>query len=204
MPCQQITDTSATHNPPLSTRSGPFTSQADCLEACKEGACCNGTTCTVKPQCQCNGTGDVFKGIGTTCSPNPCCPSLGLWFPAGEDLYTISSFGTNARTIAMPPEAGIFYFFATSAYGSTGAGACNAQIDTYTIRAGGGVVFGPRQVLTGQVGEKYAVCKPADVTSIEVEVFIPTQSWCVGEVSTTALSKFAVGCFAPGECNPLP
>lgn len=42
------------------------------------GACCNGTTCTVKPQSECNGTGEVFKGIGTTCSPNPCDPCFGL------------------------------------------------------------------------------------------------------------------------------
>jgi hypothetical protein len=139
MPCQQITNTGISYNPPLSSRSGPFTSEAECLQACKEGACCDGATCTVKPQCQCvcttgsccgpeietingitgpkcrdytqisrdaciaaGGTwrcntfctqwgGDlefgiqplpctslagsaepVFKGVGTTCSPNPC------------------------------------------------------------------------------------------------------------------------------------
>jgi len=49
-----------------------YATEADCLQACKEGACCDGTTCTVKPQCQCQGAGKVFKGVGTTCSPNPC------------------------------------------------------------------------------------------------------------------------------------
>ena len=44
----------------------------DCCEDEPEGACCEGTTCTVKPQCQCQGTGKVFKGVGTTCTPNPC------------------------------------------------------------------------------------------------------------------------------------
>ncbi len=54
--------------------SGFYATEAECLEACKEGACCNGTTCSVKPQCQCNAAaGEVFKGIGTVCSPNPCC-----------------------------------------------------------------------------------------------------------------------------------
>jgi hypothetical protein len=49
-----------------------YTTEADCLQACKEGACCEGTTCSVKPQCQCQGTGKTFKGVGTTCTPNPC------------------------------------------------------------------------------------------------------------------------------------
>lgn len=74
MPCQQITNTGIVYNPPLSSRSGPFATEADCLNACKEGACCNGATCSVKPQCQCNAAaGEVFKGVGTVCSPNPCC-----------------------------------------------------------------------------------------------------------------------------------
>lgn len=73
MPCQQITNTGISYNPPLSSRSGPFASESECLEACQEGACCNGTTCSVKPQCQCNAAaGEVFKGVGTVCSPNPC------------------------------------------------------------------------------------------------------------------------------------
>lgn len=49
-----------------------YSTLAACLEACKEGACCEGTTCTVMAQCQCQGAGKVFKGVGTTCSPNPC------------------------------------------------------------------------------------------------------------------------------------
>lgn len=50
-----------------------YTTEADCLNACREGACCEVTTCSVKPQCQCQGTGKVFKGVGTVCTPNPCC-----------------------------------------------------------------------------------------------------------------------------------
>ena len=49
-----------------------YRTEADCLQACREGACCEGTTCTIKPACQCQGTGKVFKGVGTVCSPNPC------------------------------------------------------------------------------------------------------------------------------------
>jgi hypothetical protein len=49
-----------------------YKTEAECLQACKEGACCEGATCSVKPQCQCQGTGKTFKGVGTTCEPNPC------------------------------------------------------------------------------------------------------------------------------------
>jgi hypothetical protein len=42
-----------------------------------EGACCEGTTCSVKPQCQCQGAGQRFRGVGTTCTPNPCLCATG-------------------------------------------------------------------------------------------------------------------------------
>jgi hypothetical protein len=51
-----------------------YATEAECLQACQEGACCDGTACSVKPQCQCQGAGKTFQGIGTTCSPNPCNP----------------------------------------------------------------------------------------------------------------------------------
>lgn len=49
-----------------------YATEADCLQACREGACCEGTTCTVKPQCQCQGAGKTFKGVGTVCTPGMC------------------------------------------------------------------------------------------------------------------------------------
>ena len=53
--------------------SGPHATEADCLNACKEGACCESNgTCNVRPQCQCQGAGQTFQGIGTVCSPSPC------------------------------------------------------------------------------------------------------------------------------------
>ena len=69
MPCYQ-----STNLPSGVTTTGrtSYATEADCLNACKEGACCEGTTCMVKPQCQCQGAGKVFKGVGTVCSPNPC------------------------------------------------------------------------------------------------------------------------------------
>ena len=73
MPCfKSSTNGGATGVGPPS--GGGFTTEADCLNACKEGACCESNgTCSVKPQCQCQETGQTFRGVGTTCTPNPCC-----------------------------------------------------------------------------------------------------------------------------------
>ena len=69
MPCYQ-----PTNFPPGFTTTGrtSYATEADCLNSCKEGACCEGTTCSVKPQCQCQGAGKVFRGVGTVCTPNLC------------------------------------------------------------------------------------------------------------------------------------
>jgi hypothetical protein len=80
MPCYQ-----STNLPSGVTTTGrtSYKTEADCNQACKEGACCEGTTCSVKPQCQCQGTGQVFKGVGTVCSPNPClCCNNGAIHPS--------------------------------------------------------------------------------------------------------------------------
>lgn len=69
MPCYQ-----SPNFPPGFTTTGrtSYRTEAECNQACQEGACCEGTTCTVKPQCQCQEEGQTFKGVGTTCEPNPC------------------------------------------------------------------------------------------------------------------------------------
>jgi len=48
-----------------------FDTQAECNEKCAEGACCEGTVCSIKPACGCCGE---FKGSGTTCEGGPCNP----------------------------------------------------------------------------------------------------------------------------------
>jgi hypothetical protein len=66
MPCyQQPPYAGAT---PAGGSSSSYTTEAECLDACKEGACCEVASCTIKPACQCQGTGQTFKGVGTTCS----------------------------------------------------------------------------------------------------------------------------------------
>lgn len=68
--------TIATKNGSVILKSGSVAQNCGC---CEEGACCNGTTCSVKPQSQCNAAaGEVFKGVGTVCSPNPCIGSCCL------------------------------------------------------------------------------------------------------------------------------
>lgn len=59
---------------PLATKNGSLIVKSGSIAencTCKEGACCTGTTCSVRPQCQCQGTGQRFKGVGTTCN-SPC------------------------------------------------------------------------------------------------------------------------------------
>jgi hypothetical protein len=149
MPCRPV----AEHNGKYGSGQaggGGYTTEADCLQACKEGACCEGTTCTVKPQCQCkctsgvccgpdiatidgisgprcreqvtesqcqqlggswicggscmgdktgslarcvtmNSQAPVFKGVGTTCTPNPCgCCGNGEVFGAGSVSVSVT------------------------------------------------------------------------------------------------------------------
>jgi hypothetical protein len=81
---------------PIQSRSsGPFATEADCLNACKEGACCEGTTCTVKPQCQCVPSGvccgpDTVDVSGTSAprcrseSESQCIQRGGTWVVGGN------------------------------------------------------------------------------------------------------------------------
>jgi hypothetical protein len=97
MPCRQVSTYNGTTGSGQSGGGG-YTTEADCLQACKEGACCEGTTCTVKPQCQCQGTGQTFKGVGTTCTPNPClCPCC-MGAPPDEILFSYSALGVTKVT----------------------------------------------------------------------------------------------------------
>jgi hypothetical protein len=61
MPCYQ-----STNLPSGVTTTGrtSYRTEAECNEACREGACCEGTSCTVKPQCQCQCT------TGNCCGPD--------------------------------------------------------------------------------------------------------------------------------------
>lgn len=79
-----------------------YASQQECLNACKEGACCTDTTCSVVAQCQCQGAGQTFNGVGTTCSPNPCiCEetrSYGIVIGVSQYLEPPGSFSGTSDT----------------------------------------------------------------------------------------------------------
>jgi hypothetical protein len=73
MPCYQ-----PTNFPPGFTTTGRtgYRTEADCVNACREGACCQGTSCSVKPQCQC------------VCQSGSCC---------GPDMFTNAAGETGPR-----------------------------------------------------------------------------------------------------------
>ena len=136
MPCYQSTNLPG--GVTTTGRTG-YATEADCLNACKEGACCEGTSCTVKPQCQCQGAGKVFKGVGTVCDPNPClCCDNGEIHPSSLILEITSVdwvTGSNSLsfplvgTYALPFDGCISYgdsFFTNSQICYTAANSCFA------------------------------------------------------------------------------
>ncbi len=112
MPCVQISPGAT----PLylgvhSFSSGPHATEEDCLNACKEGACCEGTTCSTKPQCQCQGAGQVFRGIGTTCKT--CffclsgCPPDSLTLSVTAERYVRRVMGRVSFNLTGPAGVGV-------------------------------------------------------------------------------------------------
>lgn len=94
MPCYQSTNLPGGFS---TTGRTSYATEADCLQACKEGACCEGTSCTVKPQCQCQGTGKTFQGVGTVCAAGACdckCGCLSTGSVSPDHIYATLSGGT--------------------------------------------------------------------------------------------------------------
>lgn len=96
MPCYQ-----STNLPSGVTTTGrtSYKTEVECNQACKDGACCEGTSCSVKPECQCQGTGKTYKGQGTTCTPNPClcCCEFGVMLLDGPLDYTTCTAINNMK-----------------------------------------------------------------------------------------------------------
>ena len=109
MPCRQVSTYNGTTGSGK-TGGGGHATEADCLNACKEGACCEGTTCTVKPQCQCQ------------CTSGSCC---------GPDTITVDGInrprcrgGTKAE---CDQRGGLWACgFTCSVDEKTGVGACSS------------------------------------------------------------------------------
>lgn len=134
MPCYQ---TNAL--PPLASLASlagrlTYTAEADCNNACQEGACCepNGA-CSVKPQCQCQGTGQTFRGVGTTCAPNPCCCGTGC---AGVDCGACCEGPPESRTCSVKPQSlcqGVGKVFLGAGTQCTQGICCEPTRDTITL-----------------------------------------------------------------------
>jgi len=67
---------------------------------CCGGACCDGTTCSVTSEEQCRVAGKTFRGLGTTCSPNPCgCCGTGDVLSSGNvSVSVVRSLNVIARS----------------------------------------------------------------------------------------------------------
>lgn len=118
-------------------KSGPHASEAECNQACQEGACCQGASCSVKPQCQCQGTGKVFKGVGTVCTPNPCCSRcVSCLSPDCLPQYIVISYvaAFSQRVVLGPPPTVIpSYTFSNTATLTRTSVSENAVCGEYTL-----------------------------------------------------------------------
>jgi hypothetical protein len=70
------------------------------------GACCSVTSCDIRPECQCvEAAGEVFKGVGTVCSPSPCCvdasgtPCTSLPNGGRPNVVSLTISGTGSVTL---------------------------------------------------------------------------------------------------------
>lgn len=100
MPCRQV----ATYNGKFGTgqpTGGGYATEADCLNACKEGACCQGTTCSVKPQCQCQGANQNFRGVGTVCTATTCTGCLAC---VGKEIPATVSLSITIDASTIPSQ----------------------------------------------------------------------------------------------------
>jgi hypothetical protein len=160
MPCSKVNQSE-----PAASTGQRYSKLEDCLQACKEGACCEGTTCSVKPQCQCQGAGKTFKGVGTTCSPNPCgycgCNSqrptnIGLAFVNASITLTSGSGSVSQKaseiedfieqisptlTLQGSPlqSATSFTYAALGCSDATASGCVSCPPDFRSVEEGGGV-----------------------------------------------------------------
>jgi hypothetical protein len=59
---------------------------ACCCGGTGTGACCIGNECRIVSEADCIAAGGTFQGSGTTCTPNPCCPTCGACCN-GDECY---------------------------------------------------------------------------------------------------------------------
>jgi hypothetical protein len=148
MPCRKVSTFEGT-----AASSGSYRTEAECNQACQEGACCEGTTCTVKPQCQCQGAGQTFKGVGTVCDGNPCgcCCVNGATTNRTEEQCTAVGGTWKSYSCNAPPPSSILLTISLTNYSAylnrspttTSAGTWDFDFQcvnrTMTLQGNGGV-----------------------------------------------------------------
>lgn len=101
MPCKK---SQSGASPFGASGTGPYATEAECLNACQEGACCDRTYpeypfCYVAPQCVCLEAGHAFLGKGTTCAAGiclvgACCKPDGTCLDGITESACVSQGGT--------------------------------------------------------------------------------------------------------------
>lgn len=182
---------------------GGYATEAECLEACKEGACCEGATCSVKPQCQCQGTGKTFKGVGTTCSPSPCGVCLGTQ-PSIPGCDPFAGAPSIASHPCSTPTGG-------ACGGEPAVQIAGAQCDQGSLQCDYGVCCKFCDGQTGSVtdaqtqGGKYLCLFAGQTSQYLVQCNAQKGTWIVcGQNGSSRAGQYSCLRSDPWEFNPLP
>jgi len=137
MPCYQSTTL-----PSGVTTTGrtSYATEAECLQACQEGACCEGTTCTVKPQCQCQCT------TGRCCGPDTITAGGTTWKTCRNETKTQCDARGGVFQCGASCASGVL----GDAAGTTGGSVCLAG--TGDVANAGPVFKGVGTTCTGTSG----------------------------------------------------
>ena len=119
MPCRQVSTYNGSPGAGKPTGGG-YVTEAECNQACKEGACCAGTGCSVKPKCQCQSAGQLFNGVGTTCATTDCCcTEAKRWQVVFFNRPVNSAIGCGCDKLDAPPgTVGTATYYTTLSDGS--------------------------------------------------------------------------------------
>jgi hypothetical protein len=157
MTCYQSTNLPAGFS---TTGRTSYKTEAECNQACKEGACCEGTTCTVKPQCQCQCT------TGRCCGPDTTTAGGTTWKTCRNESKAACDARGGVFQCGVSCSQGVI----GDASGSTGGSVClNGTGDVAnagavfkgvgTICARSGVCCKPSQLATATGGKQ---CSPIE------------------------------------------
>jgi len=176
----------ATKNGSLIVKSGGLAETCSCCGS-PVGACCTGSSCSITSQSECQGTGQTFRGVGTVCSPNPCCSCNSLIavevsladILGGASLTGRGCSGrlTGSRTIVDwgCDSSGIFVRV-ISIYSTKMDGSCNFL---YPIAGGISKAFDAR-VAVSNTGNCSGFVSGACVSGWPVETTLTRSSFSVG------------------------